>query len=57
MQAPPWMKLSIHRLIVGRHHSLLVTSDHDAQEIVGTVLRIVDVFELVCDAMHECAVA
>jgi len=47
---------AIHRLIVGRHHSLLVTSDHDAQEIVG-VLRIVDVFELVCDAMHECAVA
>ena len=48
---------AIHRLIVGRHHSLLVTSDHDAQEIVG-VLRIVDVFEFaVCDAMHECAVA
>ena len=44
---------AIHRLIVERHHSLLVTADRDAREIVG-VLRLVDVFEFVNDAMHEC---
>jgi CBS domain-containing protein len=47
------MDEAIHRLIVGRHHSLLVTADRDAREIVG-VLRLVDVFEFVSDAMHEC---
>ena len=47
------MDEAIHRLIIGRHHSLLVTADHDAREIVG-VLRLTDVFEFVSDAMHEC---
>jgi CBS domain-containing protein len=47
------MDEAIHRLIIGRHHSLLVTAEHDAREIVG-VLRLVDVFEFVSDAMHEC---
>jgi CBS domain-containing protein len=47
------MDEAIHRLIIGRHHSLLVTADHDAREIVG-VLRLADVFEFVSDAMHEC---
>ena len=47
------MDEAIHRLIIGRHHSLLVTADRDAREIVG-VLRLADVFEFVSDAMHEC---
>ncbi len=47
------MDEAIHRLIIGQHHSLLVTADRDAREIVG-VLRLVDVFEFVSDAMHEC---
>ncbi len=47
------MDEAIHRLIIGRHHSLLVTADHDANEIVG-VLRLADAFEFVSDAMHEC---
>jgi CBS domain-containing protein len=47
------MDEAIHRLIIGRHHSLLVTADQDAREIVG-VLRLADVFEFVSDAMYEC---
>ena len=47
------MDEAIHRLIIGHHHSLLVTADRDAHEIVG-VLRLADVFEFVSDAMHEC---
>lgn len=47
------MDEAIHRLIIGHHHSLLVTADRNAREIVG-VLRLVDVFEFVSDAMHEC---
>ena len=47
------MDEAIHRLIIGHHHSLLVTADLDAHEIVG-VLRLSDVFEFVSDAMHEC---
>ena len=47
------MDEAIHRLIIGHHHSLLVTADHDTREIVG-VLRLSDVFEFVSDAMHEC---
>lgn len=46
---------AIHRLIIGRHHSLLVTADHDDREIVG-VLRLTDVFEFVSDAMQKCAI-
>lgn len=44
---------AIHRLIIGHHHSLLVTADRDSREIVG-VLRLTDVFEFVSNAMHEC---
>ncbi len=47
------MDEAIHRLIIGHHHSLLVTADRDASEIVG-VLRLVDVFEFVSNAMQEC---
>lgn len=45
---------AIHRLIIGRHHSLLVTSDRDRTDIVG-VLRLTDVFESVSDAMRVCS--
>lgn len=44
---------AIHRLIIGHHHSLLVTADRDSREIAG-VLRLTDVFEFVSNAMHEC---
>jgi CBS domain-containing protein len=47
------MDEAIHRLIIGRHHSLLVTADHDVREIIG-VLRLTDVFDFVSDAMQEC---
>lgn len=47
------MDEAIHRLIIGRHHSLLVTSDRDPSEIVG-ILRLSDVFEFVSDSMLEC---
>jgi CBS domain-containing protein len=47
------MDEAIHRLISGRHHSLLVTADQDSGEIVG-VLRLTDVFEFVSNAMLEC---
>lgn len=47
------MDEAIHRLIIGRHHSLLVTADRDPREIVG-VLRLSDVFEFVGDSMLEC---
>ena len=47
------MDEAIHRLIIGRHHSLLVTADRDPREIVG-VLRLSDVFEVVGDSMLEC---
>ena len=47
------MDEAIHRLIIGRHHSLLVTTEHDPREIVG-ILRLSDVFEFVGDSMLEC---
>lgn len=43
---------AIHQLVIGRHHSLLVTSAVD-RKIVG-VLRLADVFQLVSDAIKEC---
>ncbi len=46
------MDKAIHQLIVGRHHSLLVTVA-GSREIAG-VLRLTDVFELVSDALTEC---
>ncbi len=47
------MDEAIHRLVIGHHHSLLVTADHDGRDIIG-VLRLTDVFEFVSDAMQEC---
>jgi CBS domain-containing protein len=41
---------AVHRLIVGQHHSLLVTKGND---IVG-VLRLTDVFKLVCENVKAC---
>lgn len=41
---------AVHRLIVGQHHSLLVTRDGD---IVG-VLRLTDVFKMVCERVKSC---
>ncbi len=40
---------AIHRLLMGHHHSLLVTGEN-SKEIVG-VLRLTDVFVLVCQTM------
>ncbi|MFH1845267.1 MAG: CBS domain-containing protein [bacterium] len=40
---------AIHRLVIGQHHSLLVTRD---EEIVG-VLRLTDVFTKITEVMKE----
>lgn len=42
---------ALHHLIMGRHHSLLVTNEQ--REIVG-VLRLNDVFSLVCQTLKDC---
>jgi CBS domain-containing protein len=44
------MDEAIHRLVIGEHHSLLVIR---SKEIVG-VLRMVDVFEMVFNALKRC---
>jgi CBS domain-containing protein len=41
---------AVHKLIIGKHHSLLVTRGED---IVG-VLRLTDVFKLVCERIKAC---
>jgi CBS domain-containing protein len=41
---------AIHQLVMGHHQSLLVTK---GEKIVG-ILRLVDVFRRVCDAMKTC---
>jgi CBS domain-containing protein len=41
---------AIHQLVMGHHQSLLVTR---GEEIVG-ILRLVDVFKEVCEAMKSC---
>ena len=41
---------AIHQLVIGHHQSLLVTR---GKEIVG-ILRMVDVFKEVCEAMKSC---
>jgi CBS domain containing-hemolysin-like protein len=56
VKASATMDTAIHQLIIGHHHSLLVTADEDEQRIVG-VLRLTDIFEFVCDLMQDCAVA
>jgi CBS domain-containing protein len=45
---------AIHRLIMGRHHSLLVTSDSQ-NNIVG-VLRLTDVFEFIAQEVKQCKI-
>lgn len=44
------LNAAVHQLIVGEHQSLLVTRGTD---IVG-VLRLTDVFRLICDRIKEC---
>lgn len=44
---------AIHRMIVGHRHSLLVTADADATDIVG-VIKLADLFEFVSKAMQTC---
>jgi CBS domain-containing protein len=44
------MDAAVHQLIMGHHHSLLVTR---GKEIVG-ILRLTDVFKETCDLIHEC---
>ncbi len=47
------MDEAIHRLVIGHHHSLLVTSSRDMRELVG-VFRLTDLFEFVRNALQEC---
>ena len=47
------MDEAIHRMIIGQHHSLLVTSDNDPSEMVG-ILRLTDVFTFVGESMQAC---
>jgi len=44
------MNEAVHQLIVGKHHSLLVTRGDD---IVG-ILRLTDVFKMVCESIKAC---
>jgi len=44
------MNVAMHRIVMGRHHSLLVTRD---KEIVG-ILRSTDLFNSLYDMMAEC---
>jgi CBS-domain-containing membrane protein len=43
---------ALHRLIIGKHHSLLVTR---GPEIAG-VLRLTDVFKLICERVKACKI-
>jgi CBS domain-containing protein len=45
------MEEAIHRMIIGQHHSLLVTSDTDRSEMVG-VLRLTDVLSSVGESVQ-----
>ncbi len=44
------MNEAVHQLIIGKHHSLLVTN---GEAIVG-VLRLTDVFKMVCERIKSC---
>jgi hypothetical protein len=44
------LNIAAHRIVMGRHHSLLVTRD---QEIVG-ILRSTDLFNALYDMMAVC---
>jgi CBS-domain-containing membrane protein len=45
---------AVHQLIIGKHHSLLVTRG-EAKDIAG-VLRLTDVFKMVCEGIKACRV-
>lgn len=47
------MDETIHQLIIGKHHSLLVT---DGPDIVG-VVRLTDVFEFICLRLRTMQIA
>lgn len=42
---------AIHQLVLGQHQSLLVTDK--SGDIVG-ILRLTDLFSIICQSMHEC---
>lgn len=44
---------AIHQLVLGQHQSLLVTEK--SGDIVG-ILRLTDVFSVICNTMHECGI-
>jgi predicted transcriptional regulator len=44
------MHIAMHRIVMGHHHSLLVTRD---KEIVG-ILRSTDVFNALYDMIQDC---
>jgi len=44
---------AVHRLIEGRHQSLLVTRGDD----IAGVLRLTDVFKLVCEKIKACGIS
>ena len=46
------MNIAMHRIVMGRHHSLLVTRN---KEIVG-ILRSTDLFNVLYDMMAECPI-
>jgi len=50
VQETDTMNIAMHRIVMGRHHSLLVTRD---KEIVG-ILRSTDLFNALYDMMAEC---
>ncbi len=47
------LDIAIHRLVMGRHQSLLVAKGGDTKNIIG-VLRKTDVFMEVCEAIKAC---
>jgi CBS domain-containing protein len=46
------MNIAMHRIVMGRHHSLLVTRN---KEIVG-ILRSTDLFNILYDMLDECPI-
>jgi predicted transcriptional regulator len=50
IEAKVELNAAVHQLIIGKRQSLLVTRD---QDIVG-ILRLTDVFKLVCDRIKAC---
>ncbi|MDX2440864.1 MAG: CBS domain-containing protein [Desulfobacterales bacterium] len=47
------LDVAIHRLVMGRHLSLLVTKDNNINNITG-ILRKTDVFMEICEAIKSC---